>query len=124
MPLASGAHIGPYEIVSTLGVGGMGEVYRARDAKLHREVAIEVLPATFASDPDRVERGGKAVIFSVGTLASPDTYEDSNIDAVIVATGERRTVLKGPRWRATAGIVVSSTRRARRLSPCHSIRIC
>jgi len=56
MPLASGAHIGPYEIVSTLGVGGMGEVYRARDAKLHREVAIKVLPATFASDPDRVER--------------------------------------------------------------------
>jgi serine/threonine protein kinase/Tol biopolymer transport system component len=56
MPLASGAHIGPYEIVSTLGVGGMGEVYRARDAKLHREVAIKVLPATFASDPDRLER--------------------------------------------------------------------
>jgi serine/threonine protein kinase/Tol biopolymer transport system component len=56
MPLASGAHIGPYEIVNTLGVGGMGEVYRARDAKLHREVAIKVLPATFASDPDRLER--------------------------------------------------------------------
>ena len=56
MPLASGAHIGPYEIVSTLGVGGMGEVYRARDAKLHREVAIKVLPAVFASDPDRLGR--------------------------------------------------------------------
>ena len=59
MPLASGAHIGPYEIVSTLGVGGMGEVYRARDAKLHREVAIKVLPAVFASD--RIVSGASSV---------------------------------------------------------------
>jgi serine/threonine-protein kinase len=54
--LSSGSRIGTYEIVSPLGAGGMGEVYRARDLKLGREVAIKVLPAAFASDPDRLAR--------------------------------------------------------------------
>ena len=44
MPLTSGEHLGPYEILSALGAGGMGEVYRARDTKLNRDVAIKVLP--------------------------------------------------------------------------------
>src|SRR6266508_3521994 len=48
--------LGPYEIVSTLGAGGMGEVYRARDTTLNRDVAIKVLPESFASDPDRLAR--------------------------------------------------------------------
>src|SRR3954469_24166103 len=56
MLLKPGTHLGPYEIIGTLGVGGMGEVYRARDARLQRDVAIKVLPALFASDPDRVVR--------------------------------------------------------------------
>ena len=56
MSLASGARIGPYEILATLGAGGMGEVYRARDGRLNRDVAIKVLPAAFAADPDRVAR--------------------------------------------------------------------
>src|SRR5882672_4744791 len=56
MPLSSGSRIGPYEIVAPLGAGGMGEVYRARDAKLNRDVALKILPATFASDPDRLAR--------------------------------------------------------------------
>ncbi|HQT94179.1 MAG TPA: protein kinase [Thermoanaerobaculaceae bacterium] len=51
-----GARLGPYEIVAPLGAGGMGEVYRARDTRLGREVAIKVLPAEFAADPDRVAR--------------------------------------------------------------------
>src|SRR5215469_5525908 len=56
MPLAPGAHLGPYEILAPLGAGGMGEVFRARDARLRRDVAIKVLPASFSSDPDRLRR--------------------------------------------------------------------
>jgi len=56
MDLQPGTRVGPYEIVAPLGAGGMGEVYRARDARLSREVALKVLPATFASDPDRHRR--------------------------------------------------------------------
>ncbi len=56
MPLASGARIGPYEIIGAIGAGGMGEVYRARDTKLHREVAFKILPDAFAADPDRMAR--------------------------------------------------------------------
>src|SRR3954467_6975801 len=56
MTLSSGATLGSYEIVSLLGSGGMGEVYRARDPRLGRDVAIKVLPAAFAADPDRLRR--------------------------------------------------------------------
>src|SRR5437667_8185629 len=56
MTLASGARIGPYEIVSAIGAGGMGEVYRARDPRLGREVAIKVLPLGFSVDPVRLDR--------------------------------------------------------------------
>ena len=56
MPLTLGTRLGPYEIVSVIGAGGMGEVYRAKDTKLDREVAIKVLPESFALDADRVAR--------------------------------------------------------------------
>src|SRR5262245_64172512 len=56
MRLSTGVRIGPYEIVSALGAGGMGEVYRATDTNLGRDVAIKVLPDAFAQDPDRVAR--------------------------------------------------------------------
>ena len=56
MALTSGTKLGPYEILAPLGAGGMGEVYRARDARLNREVAIKVLPAAFARDPERLRR--------------------------------------------------------------------
>jgi|SRR5579859_4902754 len=56
MPLAQRDMIGPYEIVDLLGTGGMGEVYRAHDTNLSRDVAIKVLPAALAQDPDRLAR--------------------------------------------------------------------
>src|SRR5271169_3154986 len=56
MGLSSGTKLGPYEIQSPLGAGGMGEVYRARDTRLGREVAIKVLPESFAKDNDRLRR--------------------------------------------------------------------
>jgi len=64
MTLTSGTKLGPYEIQSLLGAGGMGEVYRARDTRLGRDVAIKVLPAHLSSDPDlrqRMEREAKAI---------------------------------------------------------------
>jgi len=56
MPLTPGSRIGPYEIKSVLGAGGMGEVYRAHDAKIGRDVALKILPDIVASDPDRRAR--------------------------------------------------------------------
>src|SRR5215467_9052258 len=56
MPLPAGRRIGPYEILGPLGAGGMGEVYRGRDSRLEREVAIKVLPSALAEIPHRVSR--------------------------------------------------------------------
>ena len=64
MPLASGTKLGPYEILNPLGAGGMGEVYRAKDTRLDRTVAIKVLPSHLSSDPElkqRLEREAKAI---------------------------------------------------------------
>jgi serine/threonine protein kinase len=56
LPLTPGTRLGPYEVTAQIGVGGMGEVYRARDTKLNREVALKVLTDAFTHDPDRLAR--------------------------------------------------------------------
>jgi serine/threonine protein kinase len=64
MLLAAGTRLGPYEILAPLGAGGMGEVYRARNMRLERPVAIKILPAQFSSDPvhkQRFEREAKTI---------------------------------------------------------------
>jgi eukaryotic-like serine/threonine-protein kinase len=56
MPLSAGTKLGPYQILSAIGAGGMGEVHRARDTRLDRDVAVKILPELFAADPDRLMR--------------------------------------------------------------------
>src|SRR3954471_4746256 len=56
MPLSAGTRLGPYEILAPIGAGGMGEVYKATDTKLDREVAIKILPDALAQDPERLAR--------------------------------------------------------------------
>jgi serine/threonine protein kinase len=56
MPLSVGTRLGSYEILALIGVGGMGEVYRAKDTELKRDVALKVLPEAFARDPGRMAR--------------------------------------------------------------------
>ncbi len=56
MSLGPGTRIGPYEVVAMIGAGGMGEVYRARDTTLNRDVALKVVPEAFTADPDRLAR--------------------------------------------------------------------
>jgi serine/threonine protein kinase len=56
MALSPGTWLGAYEIISALGAGGMGEVYRARDTQLNRDVALKIVPEAFATDPDRLAR--------------------------------------------------------------------
>jgi serine/threonine protein kinase len=56
MTVSAGSRLGPYEILSPLGAGGMGDVYRARDERLKRQIAIKVLPASFSADADRLRR--------------------------------------------------------------------
>ncbi len=56
MPLAAGINLGPYELAASIGAGGMGEVYRAHDRRLGRDVAVKIIPASFAGDTTRVHR--------------------------------------------------------------------
>ena len=71
MPVSPGTHLGPYEILSPLGAGGMGEVYRARDSKLQRDVAVKVLPASLARDLDALARFEREAL-AVAALSHPN----------------------------------------------------
>ncbi|HSP54215.1 MAG TPA: protein kinase [Dehalococcoidia bacterium] len=71
MTLSAGTRLGPYEILAPIGAGGMGEVYRARDSKLKREVAIKVLPQSLAADPDALARFEREAL-AVAALSHPN----------------------------------------------------
>jgi eukaryotic-like serine/threonine-protein kinase len=105
MGLKSGTKLGPYEVQSPLGAGGMGEVYRARDTRLDREVALKVLPANLSSDPSlrqRLEREAKAV----SKLSHPnictlhDIGEHNGVDFLVMELVEGETLeqrlIRGP----------------------------
>ncbi len=90
MTLTPGTRLGPYEIVAPLGAGGMGEVYRARDARLRRDVAIKALPAAFASDPERLARFRR----EAQTLASLNHPNIAAIYGLEEASGASHLVLE------------------------------
>src|SRR6188508_2075507 len=96
MPLSSGTRLGQYEIVAPLGAGGMGEVYRAKDGKLKREVALKVLPDVFANDPERMARFQREAEV-LASLNHPHIAQIYGIEerALVMELVEGQT-LKGP----------------------------
>jgi serine/threonine protein kinase len=90
MTVIAGTRFGSYEIVSALGAGGMGEVYRARDLRLKREVAIKVLPESFASDPDRLARSQR----EAEVLASLNHPNIAHIHGLEESGGVRALVME------------------------------
>jgi serine/threonine protein kinase len=113
VPLHSGERLGPYEITGLIGSGGMGEVYRARDPRIGREVAIKVLQKGLALDPDRLARfeqearaaGGLnhpnlLVVFDLGVHLSSPYLVTELLDSVSSVTASRSARrLNGPRRR-------------------------
>ncbi len=100
MSLTTGTRLGPYEILAPIGAGGMGEVYRARDTTLNRDVAIKVLPPAFANDPDRLARFTR----EAHTLASLNHPNIAQIYAVETTSG----VVSGRSHAETTPDVVST----------------
>src|SRR5216684_6482496 len=96
MPLSAGTRLGPYEIQSQIGAGGMGEVYRATDTKLKREVALKVLPEAFARDPGRMARFQREAEV-LASLNHPNIAQIYGLEghALIMELVEGET-LKGP----------------------------
>jgi serine/threonine protein kinase len=84
MTLSAGDRVGPYEVVAPLGAGGIGEVYRATDSRLGREVALKILPQVVAGDPERAARFDR----EARTLAS---LNHPNIAHIAVLSKYRRT---------------------------------
>src|SRR5262250_2614429 len=99
MALISGTKLGPYEILSSLGAGGMGEVYRARDTRLERTVAIKILPAHLSSDPGRKQRFEREAK-TISNLNHPhicvlhDIGQQDGIDYLVMECLEGETLAK------------------------------
>jgi serine/threonine-protein kinase len=97
MPLSAGTRLGPYEIVSALGAGGMGEVYRARDTRLGRDVAVKVLPPDVSGDPERLRRfeeeaRATAALNHPNILQVYDVGTDAGLSFIVAELLEGRTL--------------------------------
>src|SRR3979490_3292970 len=99
MTLAAGSKLGPYEIVAPLGAGGMGEVYRARDTRLDRTVALKILPAQFSADPIRKQRFEREAK-TISSLNHPhicvlhDVGSQDGVDYLVMECVEGETLAK------------------------------
>src|SRR5271154_6480092 len=99
MPLSPGVRLGPYEILDALGAGGMGEVYRARDTRLGRDVAVKILPAEFSADPvakQRFEREAKTIsgLNHPNICTLHDVGSQDGVDYLVMECVEGETVAK------------------------------
>ena len=97
MPLAAGTRLGPYEILQSIGAGGMGEVYRARDVRLTRDVAVKILPADVARDPERLDRfereaRASAALNHPNIIATFDIGQDKGLTYVVMEVLEGATL--------------------------------
>jgi serine/threonine-protein kinase len=117
MPLTPGARLGVYEVTSQIGEGGMGQVWRARDTKLNRDVALKVLPDLFANDPDRLARFTReaqtlaalnhpniAQIYGIeGQALVMELVEGEDLSALIARHGQTAPAAAGPSESASRG---------------------
>jgi Tol biopolymer transport system component/predicted Ser/Thr protein kinase len=111
MTLSAGSRLGPYEIVAPLGAGGMGEVYRAKDPRLGREVAVKVLPASFSKDPDRLRRFEHEAR-AAGVLNHPNITAVYDIGSVEGAPYVVTELLEGETLRSRLATGALSARKA------------
>src|SRR5262249_53164318 len=97
MPLSSGTRLGPYEILAPIGEGGMGEVYKARDARLHRTVAIKVLPQSITGANERRKRllreaGMASALNHSNIVTIYDIVSEDGRDSIVMEYVEGRTM--------------------------------
>jgi serine/threonine protein kinase len=117
MPIAPGTRLGPYEVVAALAAGGMGEIYRARDSRLARDVAVKVLPENLATNPDaraRFEREARAVaaLSHANILAIHDIGDHGGLAYAVMELLEGETLRERlarhyPTWNEAAEIAAS-----------------
>ena len=111
MALASGTKLGPYEILTPVGAGGMGEVYRARDSRLGRDVAVKVLPSSYADDKERLQRFEQEAC-AAGALNHPNILVIHHVDTHEGAPYIVSELLEGQTLRQRLGGTAIAQRRA------------